>query len=354
MIGPGIDEAFQVQIWACRDLGSPLYADLLERARTDLRNGGPVAQLLEGWQGNPIPDALVLRLLGGVHRVVLRGDAPRLARHYPSTGGTPRWPELWADFASVLVEHSAELKQRLQQQVQTNEVRRSAALLGGFLTIAAETGLPLRLLEIGSSAGLNLLWDRYRYELGALAWGAADSPVVLRSNWHGAPPAFPPAVEVRDRRGCDLQPIDVRDAEERLRLESFFWPDQPERLEQLRSALSLARQQQPPLTRSAAGPWLREQLAEVSPGVATVVFHSIMWWYIPAAEREQIVADLEQRGRAATKQAPFAWLQLELRSKDHAAIELRLWPGAETRLLGSSDPHGKEVAWAGSEAFEKG
>src|SRR5262249_34900521 len=208
-------EAFRLQAEFCGQFGSPLYAELLARASDDIAAGGPVARILDGWSGNPVPDALVLRLMGAVHRLVLDGAAPQLARHYPSAGGTPVWPAAWEAFRDVVDTQAAVLRPALDRQVQTNEVRRSGALLGGFLTVAAAQGLPLRVLEIGSSAGLNLYWDRYRYEVTSGApggehapprrvWGDPASPVTIRTAWEGSLDIFAAHATVAARAGCDL------------------------------------------------------------------------------------------------------------------------------------------------------
>jgi len=346
MIAPGVVEAFQLQALISPQLGSPLYGRLLEYATTDLQNGGLLAEIVDGWQGHAVTDAMPLRLLGAVHRLVLDGAAPQLARYYPSTGGEPEWPQTWDAFLDVVAGQRDFVRSRLACQVQTNEVSRSAALLGGFLHIAARTGLPLRLFEIGSSAGLNLLWDRYRYEAGPHRWGDPASPVLIRSEWHGAPPALTTPLQVDRRSGCDLSPIDIRDPEQVRMLESFVWPDQLERLTQLRAAVALARRDPPPVVQQRAGSWLREQLEAAPSGIAIVVFHSIMWWYLSESERTAVVDAIEARGARASRTAPLAWLQLEVRGSDRADLALRLWPGGEEIILGGSHPHGREVWWA--------
>ena len=133
-------------------------------------------------------------------------------------------------------DHADELRLRLTQGVQTNEVGRSAALLGGYLEIA-RLGLPLRILEVGASAGLNLLWDRYRYETGDQAFGPADSPLAFDRPWFADSPDLATPVEVTSRRGCDVQPISAGTADGRLRLRSFVWPDQLDRMARLDAAL---------------------------------------------------------------------------------------------------------------------
>jgi hypothetical protein len=366
MLAAGVLEAFRLQAEFCRSFGSPLYARLLARAAEDIERGGPVARLLDGWTGNPIPDALVLRLMGGVHRLVLDGAAPELARFYPSAGGTPAWPALWTTFERVVEEHASSLRPALDRPVQTNEVRRSAALLGGFLTLSAAYALPLRLLEIGSSAGLNLCWDRYRYEVsdsvaeGTPAavrpvWGDSASPVTIRTGWTGPLDVFGARATVAERAGCDLAPVDVTDATQVRLLESLIWPDPLERLTQLRAAVAFARRTPPSLARRCAADWLAEHLAAPRYGVATVVFHSIMWWYLSEEERDRVTAIIRRAGARAGARAPLAWLRLELMQATDADLRLTHWPEGDETLLGRADPHGRYVRWGhGSDDARKG
>ena len=116
------------------------------------------AAVLAGHESDPGPSALALRLMAAVHRLVLTGAAPGLAAHYPSVGGTGDPDAAWPAFRQVLIEHVAEVRAGLASPPQTNEVGRSAALFGGLLQLASD-GLPVRLFEIGSSGGLNLLAD---------------------------------------------------------------------------------------------------------------------------------------------------------------------------------------------------
>src|SRR3954451_10515220 len=128
---------FRGQAGWCRRLGSPIYGHLLEKAADDLEAGGPVWRVVEPYVGRPINFTHHLRLLGETHRLALAGDAPELAAHYPSTGGDGDSDAAWDAFIDLVDERDI----KLEHAVQTNEVGRSAALLGGFLTVAAETGL---------------------------------------------------------------------------------------------------------------------------------------------------------------------------------------------------------------------
>lgn len=345
MLDPGTIEAFQLQAVWCHRLGSSLYGTMLEHCAENIEAGGVLARLLSDWTGKPFPDALPLRLMGAVHDRVLSGDAPRLARFYPSTGGSPAWPDAWTSFLDAVEQQGEILRPRLWQAVQTNEVNRSAPLLGGFLEIAARTGLPLCLREIGSSAGLNQFWDQFRYELGEHRWGDPGSPVFLRCAWQGNPPRLAERPQVNDRRGCDLAPVDVTDVAQARRLESFVWPDQLDRLTQLRAAIALARERPPVLDRSTASEWLQTELSQPRAGMATVVFHSIFWWYLSEEEKGAVTEAIEQAGQRATAEAPLAWLRLEIAGAEGAELRLRLWPPDDERLLATSDPHGRQVTW---------
>jgi hypothetical protein len=340
-------EGFRRQAQVCGATGSPMYQALLARAADDLAAGGPFAALLEGWSGHPVLDVPSLRALGAVHALVLAGEAPALAAFYPSAGGRFEPDGAWRALRALVAARLADLRPRLSEQLQTNEVRRCCALLGGILRFAAGAGgRPLRLREIGSSAGLNLLFDRYRYRLGERAWGAPDARLALDCEWRGPPPALGPAPVVTERVGCDVDPIDVRVPEQRARLLSYAWPDQLERLARLRAAIEIAREDPPALVRARAGDWLADELAAPAPGAATLLFQSVMWWYVPRDEQARIIAIVEAAGARARTDAPLGWLRMEPASLEVCELRLRSWPGGADVLLGRCHPHGEWVEWA--------
>ncbi len=344
-VRPEIVDAFRRQVEGCRGAGSELTARLMERCAEDLETGGPLASLVADWQGHPVLDALCQRVLGAVQQVALEGRAPELAAHLPSLGGAPRWPGAGDAFLAVVAREGRVLRPRLDEQVQTNEVRRCATLLGGFLRAARIGGLPLRLLEIGSSAGLHLFWDRYRYQLGAHRWGDPGASVVLDAEWRGPAPDLAAAVRVASRLGCDLHPLDLRDPAQRRRIESFLWADQTDRHALLGAAAAALPAEGAPIERIGAGAFVARELARRSEGVATVFFHSTMWWYLAEAERSAVAARVESAGARADSDAPLLWLRCEPASFQFAELRLRAWPGGEDRLLARAHHHGRWVEW---------
>lgn len=261
-----------------------------------------------------------LRLLAGLHRIVLRGEAPQLAEYYPTAGGCRPPEDVWPAAQPVLVAHATELAQSLAAAPQTNEPGRSAALLVGVLHAVRRTGLTrVRLLEVGASAGLNLLLDRFRFTGRGWSSGPAESPLVLHDAVLGPVAAALPEWSVRERRGCDLQPVDLSDAAGRLRLQSFVWPDHVARFERLRAALQVATAVPVQVDRAPAAAWLRDQLARpFEPEVLTVVWQSMTRMYWPP---DEVSAVGDALGDAAER-IPLAHVAMEYGQGDSGA-ELR-------------------------------
>ena len=330
----------------CDSLGSPFYAALLLDLADDFQAGGPTATVLTPHAWRPGGDAVPLRLLGGVHRLVLEGAAPELAVHFPSVGGDGDATATWPVLRAFLEERAAELDGPLSRPPQTNEVGRSVGLVGGMLVMAAETGLPLRLLELGSSAALNLRLDRYWYEAAGTGFGDPASGVRFVDRYAGGVPPLGAGIIVAERRGCDRDPIDAATDDGRLTLLSYVWPDQTARFELLRGALDVARDFPVAVDRDDITRWLRERLRDPVEGVATVVFHSIVWQYLDDAERAEVVGTFTEAGARATAGAPLAWLRLEgTPDLHHAEVRLTTWPGGEERLLATTGFHGGAVEW---------
>jgi hypothetical protein len=334
----------------CERLGSRFYAMLLLRIAGNVETGGLCWSVLESRAGDPTRMKLPLRFLGGVHRLVLEGKLPEVARSYPSLTG-PRRGAGDADAAfeallAALPQREDQIRASIPDTVQYSEPRRSAALLPGFLEVARKTKLPLRLVELGSSAGLNLRWDCYGYETRSGSWGPVDSPLVFRDPYEGEPPAFDVTARVVERCGCDLNPIDPVTDDGRLTLQSFLWPDQPDRFERLARAIEVARKVPVKLDRAEAVGWLERRLASPRPGIATVVFHSIVLLYLSNAAKIHMEALLEKAGARATAEAPLAWLSMEPEAGQAGidAIDLTLWPGGERRRIATAGFHAGKVS----------
>lgn len=311
---------------------------LLAGLAEGLAPGAAVADRVLGWPGEagPAGDAVPLRLAGGLHALVLTGADAVLAAAY--RGGDPVEAAL-----AALRRHEAHLLRWLDQPPQTNEVRRSAALVAAGHVIATRFGMPLVLSELGCSAGLSLMWDRCRLTLPGTVRG--EGPILLQPEWDGAlPPATPFAIA--DRRGVDLNPLDP--VEDRLRLLAYLWPDQPDRRERTEAALAEVARLRPAVARGDAAGWLEARLAAPLPGRVHVVFHTVAWQYFPPETQARCRAALAQAGARATAAAPVAHLAMEADGQaDGAALTLRLWPGEGEMALGRVCFHGRWLRWAG-------
>jgi hypothetical protein len=344
--GTALATAWSAQIAWCDRNGAPFTARVLEAAWQDWLADGALRELMPKWDGDARADAVPLRVAGALHALVLDGRDPALAALYPPqrtafdpVAGPPAVRAAIARFPAHVADY-------LIRPPQTNEIGRSAALLGAFATVAARTGLPLALCEIGASAGLNLLWDRYRYELGDLRWGTAESPVQIRADWSGNPPTLPARIPVAARCGCDLAPIDLRAPGAALRLTSYVWPEQADRLARLRAAIALATAHGTTPERVDAADFVAREFAAPRPGVASVLYHSIVWQYLGEPTRAAIRDTLRRAGERATPDAPIARIAFEIpRAARGAQLVLRLWPGGHREVLAEAHPHGNVVHW---------
>jgi hypothetical protein len=229
--------------------------------------------------------------------------------------------------------------------VQTNEVRRSWGLLPAFLLVAREAGPLLDLVELGPSAGLNLVWDRYRYRYGHARWGPENAPLELHGELRRP---FPPEllevpVEVRRRRGIDLNPIDVTTVEGARLLECFVWADQTERIQRLRQAMEAVRADPPELIEGDYVDVLPGVLAERDPEALTVVFQTASLGYVPEERLEQLFQSIQQAGR----DGPLAFLNtsFDLELTGAFPLELTVWPEGEMRRVSHMDFHGAWLEW---------
>ena len=281
-----------------------------------------------------------LRLFAAVHYLVLSGDAP------DALSGR------FEDFAAALAEHEHTLQARIETHgVQTNEVQRCTMLVPTFLAAASATGLPLELIELGPSAGLNLLVDRYRYRYANGSVGPADALLELTVEERGerVPAALlERELVVRRRRGVDLAPVDATTADGYLLLRSFVWPGLDERVARLDAAIETLRRmpERPELIAGDYTDVLPTLLADRPADALTVVFETFSTIYLPDAAARQLAEALEAAG---DDDRPLAWVSVrrwELGAGTDAAfeLELRVWPGA-AQVVARVDPHGNTLDW---------
>jgi len=339
---------FAEQAMYCDMFGSPFTAQLIKSMSEDYQSGGPIAALLKDWDTNPRADALALRLAGYFHHAVLVNRDAELAAHYPSNLANWSIEEIWPLARALLEREPNAAAAFIRSAPQTNETRRSIALLAAFLTFAENWKGEVDMLEIGASAGLNLNWDLYTYKTKSWAWGA-QGPVQIDTDWNGPPPPIAD-IAVRNRAACDLNPLDIRDENERLQLRSYVWPDQPDRLARFDGAVALARETGVQVERADAAQWLAQRLNTRADDAATIVYHSVFLQYPPREARDAIVDAIHSAGARATERAPLAWVRLEpealtddVRDSPRMVIDVTTWPGAKRRIVGYTDGHVRSV-----------
>lgn len=340
---------FRLQATACGRLGSPMYESLLQLIADDIDAVGACGAVLAGHEHDPGPSALALRMAGSVHRLVLDGRAPELAPYYPSVGGAWDAASGWPAFQALVREQADEVRRWLDSPPQTNEVGRAAALMGGLLCLGEIFRLPLRLLELGSSAGLNLRADHFGYTDGqGHRAGDSASPLVLQGAWRGRQLPPWPGLSVLQRLGSDVLPVDANTEEGRLTLRSYVWPDQRQRLERLAAAFEVAAGVPVEVRKQDAVSFVRD--VALAPGTTTVLWHSVMWQYLPETDRQAVMTTVRELGGAATENMAFAHLFMEPTrrtpdSEHEFLVVLELWPAGQRRILGTSQAHGIPVVW---------
>jgi hypothetical protein len=324
-----------------------LYGCAMRGLADDWEAGGPTRLVCRGYENAPRGAVIQLRLLAGVFRLVLTNQAPELRPYYPCLGGTEPASEAWPVMREVIAAHVTELNQALTIAPQTTEVGRAAALLAGLFDVVAATGLRrIRLLEMGASAGLNLLLDRYHFQGEDWSFGPVESPVQLMGAIEG--PVRPEPFEVVVRRGCDLHPVDAGTAAGRLLLTSFVWPFDLDRHVRLASALAVAASHPLRIDQTAASDWLSEVLATADPDTLPVVWHSITQLYWAPTELAAVEGVLNHFG--GEYRLAEVSMEFDLSGPRDAKPELRtrLWdpeaPGSpRQRLLGTAHDHGIPV-----------
>jgi hypothetical protein len=346
MLNDDLRRIFQGQAGICASFGSRFYAALANRIVGDIAE---VSGLFAPWEGQDYvaltAAAVSLRFLGSLHDLALSGDDLAVTAAFPPAGEDA--DAAWEAAKAAIARDPARFEAFMAHEPQTNEVRRSACLLPGFLTVAAETRLPLACLELGASAGLNQLWRRYAYDYGeAGRWGDAAAPLTLTADWTGPPAPWNTDACVVSTAACDRKPMILADPLQRRRLKAYLWPDQTERMERFDAAVAMALAAGVTVEAADAAAWAKDRAAPRE-GVVTCVYHSIFWQYLPPATQAALEAAISGHGAEATATAPLAWLRMEPVAGQPFPIELRLtlWPGGEDRRLATVHAHGAAVEW---------
>jgi hypothetical protein len=325
----------------CRGV-SPLYEHLALSIAADHEL---LALAADAAQGQPAPNLL----LAAVHFLLLKDQADPLTQFYPNLTPMASSPDAaYPAFRAFCLAHSAAIRQLLAtRRVQTNEVGRCAYLLPAFTLVATLAHeRPLALIEIGTSAGLNLLWDRYGYRYGQDAvYGDLRSSVqiacTLRGNVRPPLPDRLPAVALRV--GVDLHVVDIHDAEEALWLRALVWPEQLERAGLLHYAIEITRQRPPELLSGDGVTLLPEVLRTVPADAAVCVIHTHTINQFSAEARDRLSAVLAAYGA----RRDIYRLSAEWMSAPHPRLELTAWQNGQAhhRLLAYCDHHGRWLEW---------
>ncbi|WP_299150995.1 DUF2332 family protein [uncultured Tateyamaria sp.] len=342
-----LTQAFRDQAGTCARMGSPLMGRVLSIMAEHWDATTALGHAMAAYSGDigPSGHSLPLRIAGGLHALVLQGTDDRLIAAYPPN--TVNDETLEAAVLSALKTHQDFLLDWTQLPPQTNEVRRSAALIAMAHVACTHFDRPVVLSELGASGGLNLMWDHFGVSTPLGSFGSDDPVLTLTPEWEGAlPPAASPVIV--DRLGVDLNPLNPRHNDDLLRLSAYLWADQPHRLELTRAAASIFTAR---IEKGDAIKWLADRLEAAPEGHMHILQHTVAWQYFPADAQARGTAMIEAAGARATPETPLAWMQMETDGDKTgavgAALTLRLWPGDITLNLGRADFHGRWINWTG-------
>lgn len=337
--------AFEDQSGTCARMGSPLMGRVLGILARIWRPDTALGRAMAAYTGDvgPVGHSLPLRIGGGLHALVLTQACPTLIAAYPPHKVDD--DTLQTAIETALNDHEPFLLEWCKSPPQTNEVRRSAALIAGTHVALSHFDRPLIISELGASGGLNLMWDHFALRIGDVRFGPEEAGLELTPDWDGPlPPQATPFVAAR--AGVDLNPLDPTNADDLLRLTAYLWADQPHRLELTKAA---ARAMNTKVEKGDAIEWLEKRLATSTKGHLHLIQHTVAWQYFPADAQSRGQKLIESAGASATDETPLAWLSMETDGDTTgavgAALRLRMWPGDVDLHLGRADFHGRWVNW---------
>ncbi|MXP13686.1 DUF2332 family protein [Altererythrobacter confluentis] len=340
-----VTDAFRMQVAYCEANSAPITARIVGAIGAVLAGDASNALLerVRRWQGAPLADAVPLRVAGGLHALHLAGGEPALDAMYRGMGGND------ADIvADVILRREAELLPWLDGPPQTNEAGRSSNFIAAMLWLAQQ-GLAARFecFEIGSSAGINLMMDRYAYDLGGVKVGPQSPAMAFRPEWRGAPPPER-EIEIVSLEGCDVAPVNLADPAQAQRLKAYIWPEHTIRFDRMDAAIRAACDKAPDLVGMNAADFAESRLSQPQEtGVTRVLMHSIVWQYVPQDQQQRVTRAMEDAAARATPERPLAWVCVEANRETHVhELTVRHWPqGPEPRMLAVAHAHGAYLEW---------
>jgi hypothetical protein len=340
-----VREAIEWQARHAEEAFAPCTARVIRAELAVLDSDTATGRRMANWQGLVLADAMPLRIAGGLHWLCLTGEDQRLQPVY--AGLLTDQAMIDAIVVDMVAKYDAPLMAWLDSPPQTNEAGRSASIMAGLLWLSQRLGSRFELNEIGASAGVNTMMARYFFDLGGVTVGPSLSRMRIAPEWRGpSPPGG--KIEIVAAQGSDLAPIDLTDPAQALRLKAYVWPEATGRMDRLDIAISMAERSPPDLVRMEAAKFVCDMLAQPQlAGVTRVLFHSIVWQYLPEASKQAIEAMMEEAGERATAEKPLAWLALETnRETFRHELWVRYWPGGgEAVQLLTAHPHGAWVDW---------
>jgi hypothetical protein len=325
---PGPVDADYLRAWARHTHRSPLYAHLI-----DVTIHNPeLMRVIQRIDNRPPPNVY----LAAIHFLLMEGRSSLLAGYYQSLVGEPLpvngVDDVFVEF--VLENEEAIVDLANSRYTQTNECRRCVALLPGVMTSPFEK---FHLVEIGTSAGLNLALDKYRYDFGGVGWGP-DSPVRLTAGAPGDQPRLRP-IEIGRRVGIDINVIDRTDRDDRQWLDALIWPEHEERRERLRSALEVTSDMDLELVEGSVLDELEQVLGNLPGSEPVVLMNSFVLIQLDPNQRREVAQIVE----AARSSRPVYRVSLELVHMDDDWARLEVGDELELAELGRAHPHGEWV-----------
>lgn len=318
----------------CRALQSPFYAQLSQSIAQDDQLLSIAAQAGSRPETNLFFAAVQYLLQNGVEHPV--------ANFYPNVTSSPQSGDPFPNFRDFCFTHQQAILDLIAvRRVQTNEVRRCAFLMPAFNLVYQQNHQnPLAMIDVGTSAGLNLLWDQYHYNYNGQTYGNLDAPVQIQTELRGDkhPSLNDPLPEVTYRIGLDLHPVDVKEPDQAAWLRALIWPEHKDRHHMLRAAIQMFINNPQTLRTGDALQTVPQTLNEIPSNTTLCICHSFTLNQFSPEMREQFDTLLTTH----SKIRPIYRISAEGNS-----LDLRTYNQGKctTQNLAEVNPHGRWINW---------